>query len=57
MFYRLILNGRESVLIDGDMFYKWVREQGERIALNVLGRTEQLKRYTNLDVLDWEMED
>lgn len=42
---------------DVTAFNTWIREQGQRIAGDVDGRTKQLRNYTNRNVVDWYMTD
>lgn len=43
--------------IDAGRFHNWVRERKETVGHNFQTRLEQLRKYTEKDVIDWTMEE
>ena len=55
--YLLTLGNGKTEKWNGADFNEWVKEQGERVGGTFQARLDQFRRYTGMNVKDWEMVD
>ncbi len=55
--YRVWLKGGDVKCVNGTDFHRWVKNEGEQVGTTFQTRLDQLRRFTGLNVKDWEMID
>jgi hypothetical protein len=55
--YLLTLQNGKVERWEASTFHQWLTDHQERVSATVKGRLDQLRRYTQEDVIDWELED
>ncbi len=55
--YRVRLKGGDVARVNGTDFHKRLKDEGEQVGTTFQTRLEQLRRFTGLNVKDWEMID